>query len=47
MRGSFNYQPGSPSVYLKGINLSAARSTPNKLPQGCPEASDGGTEADN
>ncbi|MEG3925553.1 hypothetical protein, partial [Microcoleus sp. T3_D1] len=23
-----NYQPGSPSVYLKGINLSAARSTP-------------------
>jgi putative transposase len=30
----FNYQPGSPSVYLEGINLSAARSTPNKLPQG-------------
>jgi hypothetical protein len=27
-----NYQPGSPSVYLEGINLSAARSTPNKLP---------------
>jgi len=28
---TFNNQPGSPSVYLEGINLSAARSTPNKL----------------
>ena len=32
--GFFNYQPGSPSVYLEGINLSAAPRTPNKLPQG-------------
>ena len=33
---TFNNQPGSPSVYLEGINLSAARSTPSKLPQGLP-----------
>jgi hypothetical protein len=30
----FNYQPGSPSVYSEGMNLSAKRSTPNELPQG-------------
>ena len=42
-----NYQPGSPSVYLEGINQSAARSTPNKLPSVMKGVLGVGTETDN
>ncbi len=36
-----------PGVYLEGMNLSAARSTPNKLLLGMKGSSGVGTETDN